>query len=200
MIPEKDKGKRLYVFDLGGVTLDNVDFRKKWLNNIKVDEREFYRTYNEYIWPIMDGTMSVETFYSHLEKYFGIKIEGDPFYEYFSPILNKDVAETISRLREDGNRVVTGTNNCTPHWRFIKAQGWDKLFDASYASQEIALSKPFSSFYKYILEKEGYEAEEAVMIDDLEENLEGARGVGMKTFHLTPEFDRKNLYSSLLSL
>ena len=148
----------------------------------------------------MDGTMSVETFYSHLEKYFGIKIEGDPFYEYFSPILNKDVAETISRLREDGNRVVTGTNNCTPHWRFIKAQGWDKLFDASYASQEIALSKPFSSFYKYILEKEGYEAEEAVMIDDLEENLEGARGVGMKTFHLTPEFDRKNLYSSLLSL
>ena len=200
MIPEKDKRKRLYVFDLGGVTLDNVDFRKKWLNNIKVDEREFYRTYNEYIWPIMDGTMSVETFYSHLEKYFGIKIEGDPFYEYFDPTLNKDVAETISRLREDGNRVVTGTNNCTPHWRFIKAQGWDKLFDASYASQEIALSKPFSSFYKYILEKEGYEAEDAVMIDDLEENLEGARGVGMKTFLLTPEFDRKNLYSSLLSL
>ena len=200
MIPEKDKRKRLYVFDLGGVTLDNVDFRKKWLNTIKVDEREFYRTYNEYIWPIMDGTMSVETFYSHLEKYFGIKIEGDPFYDYFNPILNKDVAETISRLREDGNRVVTGTNNCTPHWRFIKAQGWDKLFDASYASQEIALSKPFSSFYKYILEKEGYEAEDAVMIDDREENLEGARGVGMKTFLLTPEFDRKNLYSSLLSL
>ena len=200
MIPEKDNGKMLYVFDLGGVTLDNVDFRKKWLNTIKVDEREFYRTYNEYIWPIMDGTMSVETFYSHLEKYFGIKIEGDPFYDYFNPILNKDVAETISRLREDGNRVVTGTNNCTPHWRFIKAQGWDKLFDASYASQEIALSKPFSSFYKYILEKEGYEAEDAVMIDDLEENLEGARGVGMKTFLLTPEFDRKNLYSSLLSL
>ena len=200
MIPEKDKRKRLYVFDLGGVTLDNVDFRKKWLNTIKVDEREFYRTYNEYIWPIMDGTMSVETFYSHLEKYFGIKIEGDPFYDYFNPILNKDVAETISRLREDGNRVVTGTNNCTPHWRFIKAQGWDKLFDASYASQEIALSKPFSSFYKYILEQEGYEAEDAVMIDDMEENLEGARGVGMKTFLLTPEFDRKNLYSSLLSL
>ena len=148
----------------------------------------------------MDGTMSVEAFYSHLEKYFGIKIEGDPFYDYFNPILNKDVAETISRLREDGNRVVAGTNNCTPHWRFIKAKGWDKLFDASYASQEMGLSKPFSSFYKYILEKEGYEAEDAVMIDDLEENLEGARGVGMKTFHLTPEFDRKNLYSSLLSL
>ena len=64
----------------------------------------------------------------------------------------------------------------------------------------MGLSKPFSSFYKYILEKEGYEAEDAVMIDDMEENLEGARGVGMKTFLLTPEFDRKNLYSSLLSL
>lgn len=200
MIPERVDRKKLYIFDLGGVTLDNVDLREEWLSQIKVDKDEFYRTYNEYIWPIMDGSITTETFYRHLESYFNIKIEGEPFLEYFHPVLNIDVANTIIRLRKDGNRVVTGTNNCTPHWKYIKEKGWDNLFDACYPSQEIKLSKPYSSFYNYILEKENYCASDAVMIDDGKENIEGAKRVGMKAFLLTPEFDRKKLYSSLLSI
>ena len=39
-----------------------------------------------------------------------------------------------------------------------------------------------------------------MMIDDGKENIEGAKRVGMKAFLLTPEFDRKKLYSSLLSI
>ena len=200
MIPERVDRKKLYIFDLGGVTLDNVDIRPEWLSQIKVDKDEFYHTYNEYIWPIMDGTITTESFYRHLESYFGIKIEGEPFLEYFHPVLNHDVVDTIKRLREDGNRVVTGTNNCTPHWEYIKKKGWNRLFDACYPSQEIKLSKPYSSFYNYILEKENYCASDAVMIDDGKENIEGAKRVGMKAFLLTPEFDRKKLYSSLLSI
>lgn len=200
MIQERVDGKKLYVFDLGGVTLDNVDFRPEWLEEIKVDKAEFYRTYNEYIWPIMDGTMTTREFYDHLESYFSIKIEGEPFLSHFHPVLNEDVAETIKKLRENGNRVVTGTNNCVPHWKYIKEQGWNTLFDASYPSQEMNLSKPYSSFFNYILRREGFGAESAVMIDDALENIEGARRVGMKTFHLTPTFNRKELYSSLVSI
>ena len=73
MIPERVDRKKLYIFDLGGVTLDNVDLRPEWLSQIKVDKDEFYRTYNEYIWPIMDGSITTEAFYRHLESYFGIK-------------------------------------------------------------------------------------------------------------------------------
>lgn len=200
MIQERVDGKKLYIFDLGGVTLDNVDFRKEWLEEMKIDEAEFYRTYNEYIWPIMDGTMTTREFYDHLESYFSIKIEGEPFLRHFHPVLNEDVAETIKKLRENGNRVVTGTNNCVPHWKYIKEQGWNTLFDASYPSQEMNLSKPYSSFFNYILRREGFDAESAVMIDDALENIEGARRVGMKTFHLTPTFNRKELYSSLISI
>ena len=200
MIPERGDRKKLYIFDLGGVTLDNVDLREEWLSQIKVDKDEFYRTYNEYRWPIMDGSITTETFYRHLESYFNIKIEGEPFLEYFHPVLNSDVANTIIRLRKDGNRVVTGTNNCTPHWKYIKEKGWDNLFDACYPSQEIKLSKPYSSFYNHILNTEGFNSASSVMIDDGKENIEGAKRVGMKAFLLTPEFDRKKLYSSLLSI
>ena len=66
MIQERVDKRKLYIFDLGGVTLDNVDFRPEWLSEIKVDKAEFYRTYNEYIWPIMDGTMTCREFYDHL--------------------------------------------------------------------------------------------------------------------------------------
>ena len=148
----------------------------------------------------MDGTMTCREFYDHLESYFSIKIDGEPFLSHFHPVLNEDVAETIKKLRENGNRVVTGTNNCVPHWKYIKEQGWDTLFDACYPSQEIGLSKPYSSFFNYILKKEGFDAGSAVMIDDALENIEGARRVGMKTFHLTPTFNRKELYSSLISI
>ena len=69
-----------------------------------------------------------------------------------------------------------------------------------YLSQEMGLTKPYSSFYNYILQKEKFCASDAVMIDDLIDNIEGAKGVGMKTFHLRAEFDRKKLYDSLLSI
>ena len=194
------QNKKLYVFDLGGVTLDHVDIMAEWVSKIKVDKDEFYKTYSEYIMPIMDGTISAETFYGHLERYFGIKIEGDPFLEFFHPVLNIEVADTIIRLRNEGNRVVAGSNICTPHWEYIKKQGWDGFFDTLYLSQEMGLTKPYSSFYNYILQKEKFCASDAVMIDDLIDNIEGAKGVGMKTFHLRAEFDRKKLYDSLLSI
>ena len=100
------QNKKLYVFDLGGVTLDHVDIMAEWVSKIKVDKDEFYKTYSEYVMPIMDGTISAETFYRHLERYFGIKIEGEPFLEFFHPVLNIDVADTIIRLRNEGNRCI----------------------------------------------------------------------------------------------
>ena len=52
MIPERVDRKKLYIFDLGGVTLDNVDLRPEWLSQIKVDKDEFYRTYlSQYAFP-----------------------------------------------------------------------------------------------------------------------------------------------------
>ena len=200
MTPERVDGKKLYVFDLGGVLLDNVDFRPRWCSALGVDRDEFYRTYNEYIWPIMDGSMTVEAFYAHLEKYFSLKIEGNPFLDLFFPRLNEDVRDTVLRLKEEGNRVVTGTNNCVPHWAYIRARGWDSFFHASYPSQEIGLSKPYASFFRYILRHEGFDPSSAVMIDDSAENIRGAEKVGMKTLHLTPERSRKELYSDLKAL
>ena len=46
------QNKKLYVFDLGGVTLDHVDIMAEWVSKIKVDKDEFYKTFREELTPI----------------------------------------------------------------------------------------------------------------------------------------------------
>ncbi len=55
-----------------------------------------------------------------------------------------------------------------------------KVFDVSLFSAEEGLAKPDPRFYHRILDRLGIKAEEAVFVDDFEENVEGARAVGIK--------------------
>lgn len=187
----------LFVFDLGGVLLDNVDFTPEWLDELKVDRKDFMSIYMKYVFPIMDGSIENDVLFRQIERSFGVRIEGDPFYTHFHPVLNEEVFSVIQRLRKEGFRVVAGTNNCTSHWKYIQEKGWDKLFDAVYPSQIIGLTKPHAAYYSYILEHEGYSASSSIMIDDYEENILGAERVGMKGFLLPPSFDRSRLYEEL---
>jgi HAD superfamily hydrolase (TIGR01509 family) len=55
-----------------------------------------------------------------------------------------------------------------------------KNFQRFYVSYELKALKPDESFYRGVIEGEGLEPGEMVFIDDLEENVEGARKTGMK--------------------
>jgi len=73
------------------------------------------------------------------------------------------------------------------------------IFDAVYASNRIGRSKPGPDFYSYILEVEEYEPGQAVFVDDSEENVIGAKNVGLTAIQfknaasLRLEFDRLGL-------
>lgn len=54
------------------------------------------------------------------------------------------------------------------------------LFDCVANSHDTGLRKPEPESFQYVLEKLGIKAEEAVFIDDLEENIRGAEAVGIK--------------------
>ncbi|MCF0262434.1 MAG: HAD-IA family hydrolase [Sphaerochaetaceae bacterium] len=184
----------LFIFDMGFVLLDNVDFREKWIEKLGVDRQEFIREYDSYLYPIMDGRLDYKQFDRHIEQFFDIKVEGDPWYDFFEPKLNPYIVDLINRLKAKGYRVVSGTNNCVPHWRYITEKGWDKIFDACYASHLMGLSKPSSAYYKAILKAEGFSANNAMMIDDSLYNLEGAAKCGLQTFFLPQGYDRSQIF------
>ena len=54
------------------------------------------------------------------------------------------------------------------------------LFDLVVSSYNLKIKKPDPRIYEYALEKLGIQPEEAIFIDDLEENVKGAEAVGIK--------------------
>jgi len=58
-------------------------------------------------------------------------------------------------------------------------------FDPLIISAEVGLAKPDPRIYQLTLERLGMEPAEAVFVDDFEDNVAGARWVGMQALHFT---------------
>ncbi len=57
--------------------------------------------------------------------------------------------------------------------------GWDDLFDAVVISGEVGMRKPEPEIFRYTLDLLGVESAEAVFVDDLPFNIQGAADVGI---------------------
>ena len=75
--------------------------------------------------------------------------------------------------------------------------GFVPYFDATVVSSEIGHAKPDPMMYEAILEKLGVRPEEALMIDDREENIVGAKAVGMDGILYTSVEDLKRALGSV---
>jgi epoxide hydrolase-like predicted phosphatase len=62
---------------------------------------------------------------------------------------------------------------------YIVSQKFEDAFDLMIISAEVGLQKPDARIFHLALEQAGVGANEAVFVDDLAENIEGARAVGM---------------------
>jgi putative hydrolase of the HAD superfamily len=134
---------------------------------------------------IMRGELSSESFWDNFLGRTGIAVSGDPWYDFFHPILDEDVVNTIVRLKGKGHRVVCGTNVLDAHYRKHSERGDYSVFDVVYASHIMGIIKPDPAFWTYILEREKVSPEEAFFVDDLEENIRAAEKLGLKTHLFT---------------
>ncbi len=91
----------------------------------------------------------------------------------------------LSNAWQDTRRLIT------LHHDFLGA------FDVSIFSAEVGLAKPDARFYHLILKELGVSPVEAVFIDDVIENIEGAMAVGMHAIHFA---DRQQTLQELQAL
>lgn len=70
------------------------------------------------------------------------------------------------------------------------------LFDHLYLSHLIGALKPDPAIYQYVLRHENIQPSQALFIDDRIENIEGARGEGITSVHLTPDLSLMDLFDS----
>ena len=103
--------------------------------------------------------------------------------EFFAgDVLDRGLVNFIRSLRP---RWKTGviSNAWSGMRAYITAQKFDDAFDGLVMSAEVGVAKPKAEIYLLALEQLGMSPGEAVFVDDFDENVEGARAVGMSAIH-----------------
>ena len=186
---ERNKVK-LLIFDMGGVMIRDFAVVDKMASLLGIPLEDLKSEYRHYDFPLMDGVVSEESFLGHLEQVFHIEISGNPLKTLFTPVLNMPVVNLIGKLRSTHPelRIVCGSNTIDSHWSHLQVLHWTQFFDTCYASHLMGVSKPLPEFFHRILRSEKVSPEEAVFIDDYEENINGARRAGLNAIqYFTPD-------------
>jgi len=79
----------------------------------------------------------------------------------------------------------------------INETSLNPLFDNVYFSNEIGLRKPNTDAFKFVLEQNNYVPSETLFLDDSPQHLEGAKQIGIHTFHIQ-DVPIEKIFSDLL--
>lgn len=91
-----------------------------------------------------------------------------------------DMLDLIHRLRAAGYGVHLGSNQERHRAAYMRTTlQYDGLFDVSCYSCDLGAAKPEAAFYERAVGLIGAAPAEVVFVDDLEENVRGARAVGL---------------------
>lgn len=77
--------------------------------------------------------------------------------------------------------------------------GLDTLFDEIFVSSQLGFAKPDTRAFNNVLQIMNTKPEDAIMIDDSVQNIDGASSIGMKTIHFKPDVDITAELQKLLS-
>jgi putative hydrolase of the HAD superfamily len=98
----------------------------------------------------------------------------------------EDVLPTLTLLRDHELRIGLVSNTGRDLQAFVRHHGLD--VDAAVGSGAYGKTKPHPTIFRHALEQLGVAAEDAVMVgDSLEDDIQGARAVGMRAFLIDRE-------------
>jgi len=151
------------------VTHDNADLLTLFERG-RISPLDFHKNARD----LLDATASYEEFFA---------IYNDVFFP------NPPAIDILRRLKP-GRRMALLSNTDVCRWTFIKSRFPEILFFDGYAlSFDVGVMKPDPVIYREALESVGTRAENAVFIDDLAENVDGAKRLGMQGIHFTARTD-----------
>ena len=111
--------------------------------------------------------------------------------------IDERIIEVIKSLQAEGIKCFLITNQEEHRTQYMKKQmGFEKIFDGIFSSAEIGYKKPEKEFYEYILNnlknKHKVSSEEIIFFDDEQENVDGAKilGIGAYLYEGFKEFKK----------
>ncbi len=129
------------------------------------------------------GQISAEAFSKRVSGLVGLEVTHDEFAAAWSDIFtaNESIAPLIATLKAAGYTLILGSNTNDIHAAQFRRQFAATLahFDRLVLSYEVGHIKPSPAFYLAAAAAAGAEPGDCVFIDDLPENVEGARAAGL---------------------
>ncbi|MBR1910980.1 MAG: HAD family phosphatase [Treponema sp.] len=175
----------LYIFDMGGVVTTSAFIEKQMSETLHVSVNDFHAFSDELLAQLSDGAISTKEFWNSFSQRSGIAVKTDWWHWLFHPVRNEQTCDIVRRLKASGKRVVCGTNTIDSHYRNHCERGDYELFDQTYASFLMGVSKPDVAFWNIILAAEKVKPEDAVFVDDKKENCEAAASLGIHAIQFT---------------
>jgi putative hydrolase of the HAD superfamily len=128
------------------------------------------------------GAISVQDLHRKMVEDLGYRADWDTFADDWCCHLGLDLSmlDLVERLAR-ANRVALFSNTTDVHWARVDALSGGRIDRLErYLSHEIGIEKPAVEAFEQVAERGGFEPARCLFIDDVEENLEGARRAGFR--------------------
>lgn len=144
------------------------------------------------------GLISTEDFTQFFKDTFNISQE--KFIKIWNAVLLDFPEERLVFLEELANskkyRLFLLSNTNDLHIKWVKNSlgakfynDFKSCFEKFYLSYKIHFKKPDTDIYQFVLNENNLIPEETLFVDDLKENTEAAKSLGIQTWNLIPEKD-----------
>ncbi len=175
------------VFDIGGVLEVNprTGWRDLWAARLHIDPAEFARRLDP-IWhpgevggttlrEVERGTAEALS----LDRTSLSALMGDAWAEYVGT-LNRDMADYFTSLRPHYRTGILSNSFVGARGREQELYGFEDMCDVIVYSHEAGWMKPDPRIYHAVCDRLGVAPDDAVLLDDVRANVDGARAVGMR--------------------
>ncbi|MGC8568239.1 MAG: HAD family hydrolase [Candidatus Micrarchaeia archaeon] len=194
--------KKLIIFDIGGVIIDyhEEQYYSYLSKKTGISEAKIKSYIDNMISRMEIGALSFYDFEKSLSKHFGVSrrtLEWNKAYKKLLKV-NKGVMQYMKELHHNYKIVLLSNisvGRLVIGLRYIDRSAYDHV----YASCYLKMRKPSPKIYRYVLKKNRCKPEEAVFIDDRQENVDGARSVGIDSIRFENLEKLKNSLSKILS-
>jgi epoxide hydrolase-like predicted phosphatase len=175
------------IFDFGVVLVRTEvrSGRQKWEARLGLPEGGLAQAiyWSEASFRACLGQVPEESVWQHVAATFGLDAKQlDELKRDFwsDERLDVELVEFLRQLRPRFKTAILSNAWSGARAAFVQVFGLDRAVDEMIISSEEGVGKPEPRIYHIATERLGVPPDEAVFVDDLAENVEGARAVGMK--------------------
>ena len=177
---------RTVLFDLGKVIVDfdfDVAYRRMGaLSGLEKEEMRSRLRVNNLVRDFEMGRIPADDFLAEVNRRLGLSLDPLGFAEVWSSIFDRTplLPESLLHRLRQRHRLLLLSNTNSLHFSMIR-DNFPHIghFDALVLSHEVGAMKPEPAIYEAALARAGCDPAECLFFDDLADNVEGARAVGM---------------------